>query len=526
MISRKTLAGLMAGASVSAILLAGMPAHALDVGGNQGAEYVVPVPLDELVLLPDFVVTGDVIVDGLIGAFGDVANPVEIQSGATIGGDFLITEDGTIRAFDGDVEEEDADATATAIVNDSALAPRSTNNGTISAEARAQAAADDDDATANANARAIEHDGTTLADDVNNGDIIVKADATATGIDGEEAHANADASGIDQFLSSGIAETRTAIITNGVDGWVSIHAEANTGVEDDDDGTADADAIAFEQTIRNATTGAAQATNEGYVKVVADAFGMADDDGAELDVEAEATGLNQDVEATGTGSATFTNIGSLYVEANAEIHDGGGDVDDSQADAEALGVSQDVESDGTATARIVNTSDDTLSVLGNAYITGGDELEAFADATGMEQETESLTRAVSELDNSGVLSATAKAEANGEDKVGADADARALEQDAESELVAIATVTNTGSQTAYAEATATGEDKVGATAEATGIDQWVSAGTDGTASVVNAVDAQIIAHAKAAAYLDNDDAGDVDASSTATAIGVSQQMEF
>ncbi len=185
MISRKTLTGLMLGASVSALMLVAPSAGAFELTGTFTRDVSCPVDfpciLDELEIDDDFSTTGNVIIDGLIGVGGE-DEPLVVEDDAVIGGALIISPTGQVSAWDADVDD-DADAEATAVTIDSDEAPRFVNNGLVEAEAEADAAGVlGADAEADADARGIEHDGEELAQDVNNGLIDVDAEAPAIGM--------------------------------------------------------------------------------------------------------------------------------------------------------------------------------------------------------------------------------------------------------------------------------------------------------------------------------------------------------
>src|SRR5262245_55164255 len=99
MISRKTFAGLLAGASMSALLLVTPQAHAQSLELNNPGDCDVLTPgkcevfgfYETIEVDDNFEFDGDVIVHGPIG--GDEENPIFIEDGADIDGAFIIAED-------------------------------------------------------------------------------------------------------------------------------------------------------------------------------------------------------------------------------------------------------------------------------------------------------------------------------------------------------------------------------------------------------------------------------------------------
>jgi hypothetical protein len=161
----------MAGASVSALLVAAAPTRAAELEGDHGAgpvicsvEFPPHCLLDELIISDDFSTTGDVVIDGILGIGGeDQPLVVEEDAGqdAFIGGSLIIDPVGQVLAFDADAGLT-ADAEATAVTIESDDAPRFVNNGLIEAEAEADAIF-----FADADATGIDHDGEELAEDIN-----------------------------------------------------------------------------------------------------------------------------------------------------------------------------------------------------------------------------------------------------------------------------------------------------------------------------------------------------------------------
>src|SRR4051794_16960740 len=123
MISRKTVFGLMASASVSALVLAAVPAQSGQVfSGTQAAPFNIDVPTDFIEFEEDLVVNGYVNVNAPIGPS---ELPILIENGATIG---TLNINDQVTAIDVDLSDNFALALSAGIVDLSGNAPNIVNN--------------------------------------------------------------------------------------------------------------------------------------------------------------------------------------------------------------------------------------------------------------------------------------------------------------------------------------------------------------------------------------------------------------
>src|SRR5262245_58625192 len=136
MISRKTLLGLMSGASVSALVFAAVPAQSGQVFNTPIAtDLNIDIPTDFIVLEPPFSTPGDVNVNAPIGPS---QVPIFIAPGANIDGSLNLNDE--VRALDIDLDP-DGDgfglALSAGVIDLSGDAPTIVNNDELSALSKA-----------------------------------------------------------------------------------------------------------------------------------------------------------------------------------------------------------------------------------------------------------------------------------------------------------------------------------------------------------------------------------------------------
>ena len=548
----KKIAALLAGASLLTIAAGARASAATQIitGAQTSSVFILPPPVDRVIITNTANVPGDVINQTTIGS-GNDPNPVEIDNGAVITGAFI--NEGQIHANDTVASLGNATALAAGIFDTAPGVPRINNtaSGVISATAKASASALGGVALAGAGG-VVQIEAVTgpVSDTVTNaGQISAHATANALGLaaaggvgvlqaqlatSGHQDIANTG-SILGQGIASGnlgaastaaaagvgalqaiAAHTAAQTISNGTAAHISGLATAHASQ------VAVAAALGAGQVIFADNQASQLMTNNGLIHAHASAVATNSDNGNAFALGIAAGGL-QVIVGPNTAKQTVVNHGTINATAVAKAKATNGSA---TAIAGALGVGQVIVDAGNA-SQIIHNSGSVITAQASATATDSHPQivpEAIAVAAafgGVQVIAGGASNAFQSATNGShaVIGAQANANANGTSAL-AVAVAGGVGQVALFVGSSTQLVVNSGSINATAHANANALDLANADAVALGVEQIAIATNVGTASVVNNAGASIDASARASAGSTADPASA--AVANAAALGVNQ----